>query len=195
MTANSRTWPITATIIVITVSGSLEDIGVDATWVADLGSRLSLDLETHARGLGIERVRSAGNDHVFAAGLGSPDLAAETAAQFVLDAVELLKAAAAEAEAEISYHAALASGPVVAGLLSATQLTYGVFGDPPRVAMALDSVAADGQVLLDHTTVTELGTEWVVEEIDNLIDLRGEPVTAHLLVGRRAGELEPIDRD
>ncbi len=185
----------TATIIVITISGSLDDAGVDAAWATDLGSTLSLDLETHARGLGIERVRSAGSDHVFAAGLGSPDLAAGSAAQFVLEAFDLVRAAAAESEADISYHAALASGPVVAGLLSATQLTYGVFGDPPRVAMALDSVAADGQVLLDHTTVTELGTEWVVEEIDNLIDLRGEPVTAHLLVGRRAGELEPIDRD
>ncbi len=184
-----------ATMIVVTVTGSLDEPGVDHSWTTELASRLSLELETKADNLGIERVRSAGADHVFAAGLGSPDVAAGAAAQFVLDAIEVAKAAVVDSGADISWHAGLASGKVVAGLLSTTQLTYGVFGDPPRVAMALDSIAGPGEVLLDHSTASALGPEWVLEEIDNRIDLRGEPVTAQLLVGRRAGDMEPMESD
>ena len=183
----------TATIIVLTVSAAMDGVGVDVEWATELGSKVSLQLETRADAMGIERVRSAGNNHVFAAGLGSPDLAAAAAAQFVLEAIEVAKAASVEADADVTYHASLASGPVVAGLLSATQLTYAVFGDPPRVAMALDSVAGHGQVLLDSSTAEELGPEWILEEIDNLIDLRGEPIAAQHLIGHRAGDLESID--
>lgn len=183
----------TTSLIVVGVETATDEAGGDVAWEAELGARLSADLEAAAEGLGIERVRSAGNNHVFAAGLGRPDPAAPAAAEFVLEAIDLVRAAAEEVGTEVSYHAGVASGEVIAGLLSSAQLTYGVFGDPPRIAMALESIASNGQVLVDRSTVAELGPEWILEDVDNLVDLRGEPLTAQLLVGRRGGNLESIE--
>jgi class 3 adenylate cyclase len=182
-----------ATVIVVTVEGSLHEADADAAWAAELGTRLSAELEAIAGELGIERVRSAGTNHVFVAGLDKPDIAAAAAAQFALRAIGLSGAVAEEMGTNVSFHAGLASGDVVAGLLSSTQLTYAVFGDPPRRALALDSIAVNGQILVDPSTVAGLGTEWVLEEVDNLVDLRGEPITAQLLVGHRAGERGSAD--
>ena len=98
-----------------------------------------------------------------------------------------------EANVDVTYHAGLSSGSVIAGMLSASQITYGVFGDPPRNAMALDSIAGRAQILVDASTAAELGSDWILERTDDLVDLRGEPVTAQVLVGRRRGQIESIE--
>ena len=75
------------------------------------------------------------------------------------------------------------AGEVIAGLLSVGQLTYGVFGDPARAALALNAVAGPGQILVGADTAVELGLEWEFGQASNLLDLRGEPVVAKVLKG------------
>jgi len=183
----------TATVIALTATGSLVDAGVDQDWTTQLGTRLSTQLEIYADDLGIERVRSAGSSHIFAAGLGDPDVAAEAAAEFALAACAFIEEMTEEANVDVTYHAGLSSGSVIAGLLSASQITYGVFGDPPRTAMALDSIAPRAQILVDASTADELGSDWILEQTHDLLDLRGEPVTAQVLVGRRRAQTEPTE--
>jgi class 3 adenylate cyclase len=81
------------------------------------------------------------------------------------------------------YYAGISAGEVIAGLLRVDQLTYGVFGDPARAALALNAVAGPGQILVGADTAAELGGEWEFEQASDLLDLRGEPVVAKALKG------------
>lgn len=178
----------TATVVALTVHGPLEEGSLDPDTALDLSARLSGGLEAAAKRHGLERVRSASDRHLFAAGLGVADVAADRAAAFVTEVGRLLDRFSDDNGVAVHHHAGLCSGEVVAGLLHPDTLTYGVFGDPTRTAMALDSVASDGEVLVDPSTARELAGEWLLEPAEGLVDLRGEPVDGRLLRGKREHE-------
>jgi class 3 adenylate cyclase len=173
-----------ATVVALTLHGLTGATGLSDDELVELSARLSRDLERAADRFGVERIRSASDHHLFAAGLGSPEAATEQAADFVLAVEDALAGATRETGVRLGYRAALSSGSVVAGLLNPDSLTYGVFGAPVRAALALAAVATDGQVLLDPTVVAQLGPEWTVEPVRGLVDLRGDVVDAAVLRGR-----------
>jgi class 3 adenylate cyclase len=78
----------------------------------------------------------------------------------------------------------MSAGHVIAGLLSADELTYGVLGEPSRVALALAGVAGSNQILIDSETAADLEGPWVLETATGLVDLRGNALTAMVLRGR-----------
>ena len=180
----------TATVIALTVEGIFGQAGVDADSGVELSSRLSRSLEEAAERLGVERVRSSSSQHLFVAGLDLPQTEADRAVEFVLEARRLLGRFGEETGLGVTYHAGLGAGKVMAGLLSGDQLTYGVFGEPVQIALTLDAIAADGQILLDQSVVGDLGTRWRLEPLTDLIDLRGEPIEAMVLMGEGADELQ-----
>lgn len=174
-----------ATVIAVTLRGLTEATGLSDDEVVELSARLSGDLERAADRFDVERVRSASDHHLFAAGLGSPEVAAEQAADFVLAVEDALARASGETGVGLGHQAGLCSGSVVAGLLNPDTLTYGVIGAPVRTALTLAAVAAEGQVLVDRSVVEQLGPRWVVEPVRGLVDLRGDAVDASVLRGRR----------
>lgn len=182
----------TATVVAVTVQGMLPAGDVASDEAADLGARLSRELEAAAHRSGLERVRSASEHHLFAAGLGAADPAADAAAGFALELDGVLAELARSAGADVTWRVGMAAGDVVAGLLDRDSFTYGVFGRPVHVALALDAIAVDGQILLDRSAASALGSEWALEPVPELRDLRGEPVDAMRLAGRHgdAGDLE-----
>jgi class 3 adenylate cyclase len=64
-------------------------------------------------------------------------------------------------------------------------LTYGVFGDPPRTALALAGVAGPNQILVDAAVAAELRNGWILSVDHDVVDLRGEQMVAEVLEGRR----------
>jgi len=173
----------TATVMALTVAGILDEAGIDSESAVDFATRLSSQLEDVAGRMGVERVRSSSEQHVFVAGLDTPDYAVPAAAAFVLEAAATIEQFSSEVGFEISYRVGLSAGDVIEGLLSADQLTYGVFGDPPRTALALNAVAAPGEILMDTETAAQLGPEWELEPAENLLDLRGDSIEATVLKG------------
>jgi class 3 adenylate cyclase len=173
----------TATVIALTVTGMLDEAGIDPESAVEFAARLSSELEAVADRVGVERVRSASEQHLFVAGLDTPEAAVSKAAEFALAAATTIERFAAELGIVLTYYAGISAGEVIAGLLSVGQLTYGVFGDPARAALALNAVAGPGQILVGADTAAELGGEWEFEQASNLLDLRGEPVVAKVLKG------------
>ncbi len=175
----------TATVVAMTVHGPFDSVGLSPDTALEFSARLSRALEDTAERLGVERVRSASDHHVFAAGLGAADVAADDAASFVAEVGVALSEFEHETGVAVGYHAGLCAGEVVAGLLHRETFTYGVFGEPTRTALALDAVAADGQILVHESVAARLGPQWVLEPADGLVDLRGDAVEALLLTGSR----------
>lgn len=173
----------TATVVALTVTGIFDEAGVDSESAADYAARLSGELENIADRLGVERVRSSSEQHLFVAGLGTPDPAVFAAATFVSQAAEAIERFSSESGIDLVYRFALSAGDVFEGVLRADQLTYGVFGEPTRVALALNAIAAPGETLLDPGTGAELGPEWELEAVRNFFDLRGDPIEAMILKG------------
>ena len=175
----------TGTVIAISFSGLFDETSPDQESGIELSSLLSQKLEAIADRLGIERVRSSSDEHMFTAGLGTPGIAADEAAQFVEAIRTGLERFAEETGAQPTYRAGLCSGEIATGLQAGSQLSYGVWGEPPRVALALNAIAAPGDVLLQESVASALGPEWDLEPTVGLVDLSGEPIQASRLLGRR----------
>jgi class 3 adenylate cyclase len=174
----------TATVVAFDVDGIVDGAGLDEEAGVQLSTEFSQRIEAIADQLNIERVRSSTDQHVFASGLDTPDSAVDVAADFALQVVEAMADLKQKHGLEMTYRAGISAGHVIAGLLHADQLTYGVFGDPPRTAMALAGVAATDQILIDDATAAELhGGEWTLEPAAGLVDLQGNELAALALRG------------
>jgi HAMP domain-containing protein len=171
-----------ATVVTMSVVGPLQQAGLDPETSVELSARLSGALESAAVEHGLERIHSASGRHMFAAGLGQPDAGTDRAVAFVHDVRDVLDRFEHDTGVAADYSAGLCAGAVASGLLGDDHLTYGVFGEPLRVAMALDGAAATGQVLLAPALATDLGPRWSVEPVPGLVDLRGDPLDAVRLV-------------
>lgn len=152
-----------ATIVAIFVRGLVEASSIDSDTAAELSARVSRELEGLAERHGLERMRSSADQHLFVAGLGLPTTDVDRGAELALEARSVLGRFADETGVDIEYGVGISSGNVIAGLIDADQITYGVFGDPPRIAIALASRAAAGQILVDDETAGDLGGDWLVD--------------------------------
>ncbi len=168
----------TATIVAIGVDGVLDQPGIDQDSAVGLSVRLSAELEDLAEEIGVERVRSSSAEHVFAAGLATPDHALSEAALFATEAAARIARFAADMGLELHHRIGMCSGEVVAALFDADQLTYGVVGDAVRTALALQSIAGTDQVLVCEETAPLLDAEFGLDPVGDLVDLRGVPVQA-----------------
>jgi len=171
----------TATVVAFSVTGMLHGAGIDDEATVELSAQFSSKLEAIGDCFGMERVRSATNQHVFVAGLDTPETAAGVAAEFAVEVVKAIEEFKQDTGVEMHYHAGISAGEVIAGLLNADQLTYGVFGDPPRTALALSGVAGPEQILVDEATAAEMAEGWDLKPARGLIDLRGVSVSAMVL--------------
>jgi class 3 adenylate cyclase len=181
----------TGTVIALSFSGLFDETSPDQESGIELSSLVSRNLEEIADRLGIERVRSSSDEHLFTAGLRSPGIAANDAAQFIEEIRAGLERFAEETGAQPTYRAGLCAGEIATGLQAGSQLSYGVWGEPPRVALALNAIAAPGETLLDESVASALGAEWDLERTPGLVDLSGDTIRASLLLGRRHAESVP----
>ncbi|MEA2001589.1 MAG: adenylate/guanylate cyclase domain-containing protein, partial [Actinomycetota bacterium] len=168
-----------------TVTGIIEDPSIDTDSAVELAARVSRDLEEMADRLGLERVRSSSDQHLFVAGIGRPSTEADSAAEFALVVAPLLDRFSQDTGVDAGFRIGMSSGDVISGLLASEQLTYGVFGQPPQTAVALGAIAGPGQILMHESIVGELDSKWQLEPTNNLLDLRGEDIQASRLIGSR----------
>ena len=172
-----------ATVVAITVRRLVEGSSIDPETAADLAARLSRDLEAVATSVGLERVRSSADQHLFVAGLGRSSTDVDKAAEFAVESVFALDRFTEGTGVDIEYRIGLCSGNVISGLIDADQITYGVFGGPPSIALALASSAAPGQIVIDRGTSHDLGDEWKLRAAPDMVDLGGRSLDAQVLLG------------
>lgn len=174
-----------ATVIALIVD--LEAADRDDEEEGELLARISEAIHEFADQYGVERVRSAADRHLLVAGLGRDDVAAESAIEFV----RAVRSAATDAfddqgETTLTVFAGLASGTVATGVLERGNLTFGVWGEPVRRALAIAALSTSAGVLVDETTVAALDGRVELSDADDVVALDGEPMTLSTLAQSNA---------
>ena len=84
----------------------------------------------------------------------------------------------------------MAAGDVATGVLGTNQVSFGVWGDPPGVAVTLSALAQPGQVLADASVVEQLGTDWDLEPPGELPGV-ADDIRVHAINGPRVARPTP----
>ena len=169
----------TATVISMTVLGLPDPSGPDQDTVFELTSRVMAEIDRLMSVHGIERVRSSSDHLFFLAGLGSPDAKADKAVRFTLAVADAISRAGVELGVDIATRSGLAAGEVATGVFGTTQVSFGVWGDPPGIAVALDSMATRGELLADRTVIDSLVGTWTVTPVQGVVGLADEVIEAY----------------
>ncbi len=172
----------TATIASITIDAIPEATGVQQDVVLEITERLSEESDALMARYGAETIRRSSGNRIFVTGLGHADARAADAVRLAVEAVQLASDVGAEFGIELAAHAGLSAGDVATGVIGGSQLSFGVWGDPPNVAATLDSLAQPGQILVDRNVADQLGPEW---DIATGIELPGldDDIEAHVVQG------------
>jgi class 3 adenylate cyclase len=182
-----------ATVISVTITGVFDQPDVNPELAVELGTRISSGLETAADDLGIERVRSSSAHHLFVSGLDAPGPEADAAVNFALAAQDVVTSQGESDAVEVGFHAGLAAGRIVSGLVPGDYLSYGVFGEAVHLALTLDASASDGEILAHRSVVSAVEDDWAMEPARELVDLSGSALEASRVAGRAddlAGRVE-----
>ena len=125
---------------------------------------------------GVERIRGAANHSLFAAGLDADGESADAALAFATALTHELVVDTDRDEIELVVRVGLSSGPVETGMLERGGLTFGVWGEPVRRALAISALAHD-EVLVDAGTAASTSERWNLRPVDDVPALDGEPMT------------------
>ncbi len=158
----------TATAVSITVDDVPEAAGVDQDIALEITERLNEGVETLMERYGVERIRRSSGNQLFLCGLDHDDAQVASATEFVFAGIAMVGEVGAEFGKTLTARAGMSAGDVATGVLGTSQLSFGVWGDPPGTAVTLASIARPGQVLADSSVVSQLGPEWKVGPVEQL---------------------------
>ena len=161
----------TATAVSITVDNFPVAAGADQDIALEITERLNAEDEILVERYGVERIWRSSGSALYLFGLNQDDAQAASAAEFILAAIAKVSEVGAEFERALTGRAGMSAGDVATGVLGTSQLSFGVWGDAPGMAVTLASFARPGQVLADSSVVAELGPEWKVGPVEQLSGL------------------------
>lgn len=127
-------------------------------------------VEDTATRLGLQRVRTAADRLLLVSGMGSQRSGADEAVEFAAQMRALLPE---HSDVTLAVNIGLSTGAVATGVLDRGALTFGAWGEPVRRALALASLAATDDVLVDATTVAECGQAWPFSPATDVVALDG----------------------
>lgn len=158
----------TATAVSITVEGVPEPTGVNQDIAPAITERLNKEAEILMERFDVERIRQSSDNGLYLCGLDQDDAQVASAAEFALAVLEMLDEVGTEFGQALTARVGLSAGDVATGVLGTSQLSFGVWGDAPGIAVTLASLARPGQVLADRTVVAQLGRQWEVGAVEQL---------------------------
>lgn len=164
------------TVIAVMVEAT-GDGGADER-VAELLGRFGRAAEADAQGLDIERVRTASDRFLFVCGADSDDDGAEQAVAFAADLIRLAETMSEDPDEDVRIDVSIgmATGAVATGVLERGNLTFTVWGNPVRRALAIVSLAEADEPLLDSSTADALGDDVATMPATDVVALDGEPM-------------------
>lgn len=163
----------TATVISIDVAVDAAD-EVEAN---ELLQRFGEIAEQTAAGFDVERIRSAADRLLFLAGVGQEGEGADSAVDFAVNLAMLTSSMAESDDETLEFHVGLSTGPVATGVLERGRLTFTVWGEPVRRALAIGALSTPNEILIDESTALALSDPSKVEPASDVIALDGQPMT------------------
>ena len=158
----------TATIVSLTLTGLPDPSGSDQDATIEATSRVTSDLDELAARHGLERVQISSDQQLFLAGLGSPTAEPEQAVAFAVEVADAVSHIGQDLGLNMRTQIGLAAGEVATGVLGSSQLSFGVWGNPPGIASSLAAIADPGQVLADHSVADVLEGAWQITPVENM---------------------------
>jgi class 3 adenylate cyclase len=137
----------------------------------------------------IERVRAGADRYLFVAGLEDPSDGADEAIEFAAVLAQEISDLAVGRDVTVELQIGLSTGPVATGLLEQGSLTFNVWGEPVRRALAISALSQPHETLLDPSTCDAASaSRWHVEPASDIIDLDGKGMNAMRLVSPVLGD-------
>jgi adenylate cyclase len=117
-----------------------------------------------AEEVGVERIKTIGDNYMAVAGLPTPRPDhARVAGKLALDMVAATTRLHSRLPAPFSIRVGLHSGPVVAGVVGTRRLAYDVWGDTVNIAARLERASQPNRVLASTATASGLGPDFVLD--------------------------------
>ncbi|MDH3753846.1 MAG: HAMP domain-containing protein [Acidimicrobiia bacterium] len=173
----------TATVVSITVDGVPEAAGVDQDLALEFTERLDEEIRALMDRYDVERIQRSSGSQLYLTGLDQDDARVADAAEFTLAAMRTITEVGADNGQTLTVRAGMSAGEIATGVLGSSQLSFGVWGDPPGTAVTLGSLARAGQVLADGNVTEQLGPEWDIGPLEELPGL-ADDLDAHVVNGR-----------
>ena len=143
------------------------------------------DLDAMADELGLEKIKTVGDEYMVAAGVPEPRA---DHAQAAADLALRIQSHAESAEYRghrISFRIGINSGPVVAGIIGTRKFSYDLWGDVVNTASRMESHGVPGAIQISAATHALLGDRYVCEP-RGTVDVKGKgTMQTWLLRGRR----------
>jgi len=172
----------TATVVSVTTDGIPDTAGADQDLALEITDRLTEEINALMAEFGVERVQRSAGSQLYLTGLDEEDTRAGDAMSFVFAAVERVADVGAEFGQTFTVRVGIAAGDVATGVLGTQQLSFGIWGDPPGIAVALASMARPGQVLAHSSVVEQLDSQWDIGPLEELPGL-DDDIRAHIVNG------------
>lgn len=169
------------TVVSLTVSGLLDRTDISPDVALELSAEVDRRVEQLATEHELSVMRSSSTDLLLVAGRDEPGNGASDALRFVTAVVAVLGELSREHGVTLDLGGGLASGDVMTAVVQGAQLSVGMLGQAPRIAMALDGVSGAGQVLLHSSTVEALEDRSGLTPAGDLLALDGQPVDVMVL--------------
>ncbi|MFZ5502821.1 MAG: adenylate/guanylate cyclase domain-containing protein [Pseudomonadota bacterium] len=137
---------------------------------------------------GLEKIKTIGDAYMTAGGLTKnhrSDYVLDTM-NAALDCQKFIKDNKGLSELNVALHIGIATGPIAAGVIGVTRLTYDIWGSTVNRASRLLGAASAGQILIDQTTCKRLSSRFEFAEEGSSLKGMDEVKVYRLL--RRAGD-------
>jgi adenylate cyclase len=134
---------------------------------------------------GLEKIKTLGDGYVVVGGLPEPRADhAVAVAEMALDLMSIADAIVDPEGARVQLRIGIQTGPVVAGVIGVTKLTYDVWGDTVNTASRLESHGVPGRIQVGEACYHRLLGRYQLEPRGE-IQLKGKGgLTAYFLTGR-----------
>src|SRR5919197_6715883 len=147
-------------------------------------NQLFSEFDKLAEDIGIEKIKTIGDNYMAVAGLPTPrSNHARIAAKFALDMVAATSRLRSGLPVPFTIRVGLHSGPVMAGVIGTRKFAYDVWGDTVNVAARMEAASAPNRVLASVTTVKALGNDYSFDG-PHKIDNKGGRVLEAFFVSR-----------
>ena len=127
-------------------------------------SELFSEFDKLAEDVGIEKIKTIGDNYMAVAGVPRPrSNHARMATKFALDMVTATGRLRSRLPAPFTIRVGLHSGAVMAGVIGTRKFAYDVWGDTVNIAARMEAASQPNRVLASAATVKALGSDYALE--------------------------------